>query len=319
MQIGSLNNKISYKLIIVCILMQLLLVSSISFAGDFTIQSGSNSEVSSVMDQSFYFQKDSSSLADEYSYAVFKPTQTGLYRINALKLIDFSTGYGLVSYRLDRVTNMQLSTKYTFTNVSLASEKTGDDVHFANVGNDAYRKDSISGWGGVKHPIDRAVYVVLDKNSLYAIRAQEDIGSSMIFVQVEKKAEASGATYGFSNNAPSAWITMGQKNLNINSADPQINGYPTMNVSAKKVNELIDQMSLEDTTNNEHAFQWLERILVYIIFTIGNTIIDLFEQALGLSRLTLDNLIFNKMANNANNPTIDLRPLRRNWKIFRYK
>ncbi len=294
----NINKSYKFKLIIICVSMCLIALNSIAFCADFSDVS-TNGNIDRQSNSQIVLSRKGKK--DEL-YCEFTPTSTGLYSINAYH-DGFSSS--LASYRLDRIVNRQLSTMPTYVNVSLASEKNGSTIGLANLGNDAYNKYYSAG------PNQRRVYVILDANSKYAFRFYDDIQTYTLIVR--KENEKSGVTYGFSPNFPSAWVTMGKKDTAINSNDPVIDGYPRIEVTSAKVNEVIKDLGLEDTSGQDHSFKWLESILVYIIFAIGNIMVFIFETALGIKGLTLDNIIFNKMTNSVNNPTIDLRPLRRNW------
>ena len=287
------------KLIIICILMCFFALNTIAFGADF-----SDVKTNGKIDGSYSYMIELSrqSVKGEL-YCEFVPTKTGLYSINAYNE-NWIGSQTVASYRLDRIVNRQLSTMPTYVNVSLASIKKGSSLGLANPGNNAYNKKN-AGLG----PNQSRVYVILDANSKYSFRFFDDMQSYKLIIR--KATEESGATYGFSPNFPSAWVTMGQKDTAINSNDPVLDNYPRMEVTTAQVNEVIEELNLQDKSGQDHSLEWLESILVYIIFAIGNLIVQIFEAALGIKGLTLDGIIFNKLSNNVNNPTIDLRPLRR--------
>ena len=303
-------------LIIICMFIHLFIVASISFAANITVV---ESNGSATRTNNFVTLSKTSGTGNDPTYFTFKIDETGLYRVNAIQSLIYNDTNSLVKYRLDRQTVMQLSPdKFNFTNVSLASEKEGDTVKLANTGNDAYSKSGIINWG---LPADGAVYVILDKDSIYRVSIQEDLAGKIAMVYIDKKPEKSGAIYGFAHNFPSAWVTLREKDLSIGSNDPVLNKYLRMDVSSKVVNETIENLGIKEVTGKDHAFWWLESILIYIIFAVGNVLVSIFETALGVKGLTLDSVIFNKMSTDNMTmdlrPTIDLRGLRRHWKCYR--
>ena len=283
------------KLIVICILMHLVVFGATCAIAATYVMSDTNGNVTHSNNDYIEFSRGQTK--DELYY-MFKPTQTGLYAINAYATGSTNTP---ATYRLDRVVTRQISTIPSYVNVSLASQKKDGTVSLANPGNNAYNKKMDAG------PNKSRVYVILDANSTYIVRFSDDYKNYII--QFKKATEEAGASYGFSQNFPSAWVTLGKKDTAINSNDPALDNYPRMDVSADTINQTVKDLGLEDVSGKDHSFWWLESILVYIIFAIGNLIVQIFESALGIKGLTLDGIIFNKLSNSVNNPTVDLRPL----------
>ena len=132
----KLKNKLKLilKTMTISILILMTLVNSFSLAADY-IDKGSNGEFTSK--EEGIVLKRVKTGEDLYYY--FSPTQTGLYEVTAMGVSN-SVNIANCLYRLDRVVKSQLSTSnYSYTNVSLASEKKGNEVNFATVNNDAYK------------------------------------------------------------------------------------------------------------------------------------------------------------------------------------
>lgn len=282
-----MHKRIQYKIIICTLLCILLTIcfSSITYA--------------------FYYQLLNTT-HDNLQFDFTPEDGTGLYVVRV-----FQSGYlGFEKFTVDRIVTRPLGGEDT-VNVSLASVKRGNSIKLVNSEKWDEERTFINN-SGLNNSLITSAYVILDSNSRYKITHYGDQKEISIIVQ---KVTEDGDMYGFSTNAPSAWVTLKEMNSSIVSADPVLENYPKLEISNAELDKFIEENGIEEKGNDDQEKgDFLESILTHIVLAIGTLILGLFEMALGMSQkrgITLDNIIFNRLepANRASNPIIDLRPL----------